>query len=175
MHSSFIALAAALLAPSADVAAQTPVWHADWAGVWADDIAKKSCSNDPLGSWTDQNHVICTGDEFELPMLEYPSWISCTGTINSTSIDVDCTGSNEVWQDCFAVRTITIDGSRSDDSYSIDIHDNLIYQGGGAGCSQTPPICFRWEHRADRTGPEPPECDTPAQSSSWGTVKAAYR
>ncbi len=79
-----------------------PVVPAAWAGVWATTDSVHLCS-DPTILFTDSGlDTLCTGD----PIQDEQGGItlSCSGTVDDTSVDITCTGSKNSARDA---RSIT--------------------------------------------------------------------
>ena len=147
-----------------------PVVPAAWAGVWATTDSVHLCS-DPTILFTDSGlDTLCTGD----PIQDEQGGItlSCSGTVDDTSVDITCTGSEELSPGCTVNYETTIVATRNGDSYSGALTVNATFT--PPLCDGSPDICIVTESTGTRVGPEPPDCLSPVEEGTWGRVKAAY-
>ena len=147
---------------------------AAWAGVWDIRDTTRNCGG-PVTETDAGLDTLCTGASvFESPDGA-PVSFDCTGTITDTVVDVDCTASFEVSPDCLATFTVALDATRTGDSYTAIQTMSITYSGGGLGCDLIPDTCTTTATTGTRIGPEPAECATPVEATTWGRVKARYR
>ena len=148
------AVRASVIAPSA------------WDGTWTTVDTVYSCEG-VFRSTSPGEATICGGSEYS-PQGPVP--LVCTGTADATTIDVTCTGSGPVLQDCDANYTIVTHGTLTGDTYFTVSTVNVTYT--GTGCEGLPPTCIQVNSHGTRSGPN---CTTPTQPSTWGEIKIRYR
>ncbi len=147
----------------------------EWDGVWTTADSVYDCSgafqNTDAGADT-----LCGGKDYLTGGPDPGLWFDCTGTATSTTIDVTCTGSQEVFPNCMANYTITTHGTRSGDTFYIVSTFALDYTGTGEGCELIQPYCEQTNSHGTRTGPAPTlYCSVPTRTQSWGELKIRYR
>ena len=147
-----------------------PVPH-EWSGVWSTIDTTYDCDLNYKTTTAGQD-TLCTGQEVFPPGGQSFS-IDCTGTANSTSVHMHCTGSGEIIAGCTENVDITIDAELSGDSYYAVTVDNITFT--GPYCIGLPNQCLVNHSHGTRTSAEPATCATPAQPSTWGKLKANYR
>jgi hypothetical protein len=153
----------------------TPGVPSQWSGIWSTVDTTYNCVGTPLGN-SASTDTLCTGQGY-LPDEETgPTNFQCDGTANSTSFDITCTGSEELFKDCVANFSIHTVGTRSGDSYFSVSTMIVSYVGTGEGCNFLPGQCTQFNSHGTRIAPEPTAyCSTPVIDVSWGRVKSQYR
>ena len=143
----------------------------EWAGVWTVTDTVYQCPGIILNFATSSD-TVCTGDVF---YADTTTTYNCTGTATSTTVNITCTGSSNVFPDCDAQFTISVVGTRTADSYFTVTTIATTFVGTGAGCNLFPAQCTQINSHGIRTGPAPPGyCTTPAERTTWGQVKSRY-
>lgn len=151
---------------------EEPTLHPDWEGVWESDIRQEECDGTLVDTSVGTDNL-CAGEPLLGP--DTGTDLTCTGTISSTSIDVSCTGTQEIFTDCVATITVEMQGTRNGDSAEITSTVQATYEGSGFGCSQIPDTCNRIIATSTRTSLEPDCTGVSTHDSSWGTVKARFQ
>jgi hypothetical protein len=95
--------------------------------------------------------------------------LDCTGTIDDTSIDVDCS-TMETEGPCTITFSYSVQGTRTGDSLSGTETFSITY----VGCGPIADMCTESDITGTRTGPEPASCNTPVVPATWGQIKATY-
>jgi len=146
----------------------------EWAGIWTTVDSIYNCSGGLLSTSTSTD-TLCAGQVFD-PETGSECPFECTGSANSTSVNMHCTGACEFFPDCTGTFTTDFIGTRTGDSYSSVITMNVTFSGTGKGCDLLPPNCTQINSHGTRIGPAPEKyCSTPAETMTWGRVKSQYR
>lgn len=141
---------------------------AEWEGVWDLTITTSDCDgNNPMV--TMETDTICAGDPFEVPNDDPNFSITCTGTVDATSVNATCTGAQSILG-CNFAYTADMAGTRSGNTYQATTIATII-QSGLCGADTT---CFMSVVDAVRSPDEAPPCSTPVEESSWGNVKKTF-
>lgn len=147
----------------------------EWAGVWTTVDSVYNCSGGLLSTSTSTD-TLCAGQVFDPGGEETECPFECTGTANSTSVNMHCSGTCEVFPDCSSTFDVDFVGTRTADSYFSVITMNVTFSGTGKGCDLLPPNCTQINSHGTRIGPAPEDyCATPAETMTWGRVKSRYR
>lgn len=155
-------------------AAATIVVPAEWGGIWTVTDSTYDCSG-VLQSVASSTDTLCPGEPAFDPQ-QSPVQIDCTGSADATTIDVICTGTSEVFPDCEASFTSSLQGTRSGETYFVVSTTRIEYSGTAPECDFLPDFCMQVNSHATRTAPAPVAyCQTPARPTSWGTLKVRYR
>lgn len=146
----------------------------EWGGIWSSVDSTYDCSGtfDFVESYED---TLCPGevvvDEQQLPVT-----FNCTGSATATTVDVECTGTDDSDPDCVITFSYSIHGTRSGDTYFVVATTQISAAGPGLGCEFFPSSCTQLNSRGTRIGPTPVEyCQTPVAPTSWGRLKVQYR
>lgn len=146
---------------------------ADWHGKWELDKAVYDCDFGFL-LWEDTYEIVfCEGEDYDYQTD--PEWqdIDCQGGVVGNEVDLVCTMSQWVEEDCFAEMTITLDYTL--DSGVITGTEILETNFTGAGCLITY-SCIESTLTGTRIDTDPVECDPQANEDvSWSVVKGIYR
>jgi hypothetical protein len=144
----------------------------EWAGVWDIETVSETCEGAPLDTEVESD-TLCSGalileddEEFEL---------DCTGTVTSTTVDIECTGSSEIPPDCTVDYSFSLEGSRTGDTYTAVETIQITYGGTSIECDLFPDSCERYTTTGTRVAPEPANCMVPVEPASWSLLKARYR
>ena len=147
----------------------------EWDGIWA----YADSSYDCIGNFTDESagdDTLCAGAVVYQPEDQVPTNFTCSGSANATTVDVTCTGSEEVVPDCTFNVSFTLHAIRTGTTFYAVSTTSATYDGTGLGCDFLPDFCDQTNTRATRTGPAPPAyCATPVLPASWGELKIRYR
>ena len=168
--------AAAADAPRLDLghwlaAAGSTTVPAAWAGVWSFEDDDYDCDTNMLLSSDVSADTLCTNEQiFEDPGVA--GW-SCSGTVSDTSIDINCSGSEEVDTGCTLDFVYTLTATRVGDTLLATVTIGRTFT--PTGCGFLPDFCLRTESTGTRIGPEPPNCTTAVAPSTWGRTKSQYR
>jgi len=181
---AFLALSLFLLVPACaraegstslrDVlrASSVPV-PVEWSGVWTTVDTSYDCVTLAFKNTSTQTDTVCVGQEIGDPGT-LPFNITCTGSANSTTVHMHCTGSGEIIPGCTVDIDIVTDGTVSGGSYDMVTTSNFTYT--GAGCLGIPNQCQVIHSHGTRIASAPTAyCATPTQPSTWGGLKAHYR
>ena len=103
------------LVASVPAAAQTPTFPASWAGIWQSDLVERDCGSSTVTGIYSDTDSLCTGEFFTF--VEDGTVLDCTGTINDTSMNVDCSAIVTEGP-CTITFSYSIQGTRSGDSLS---------------------------------------------------------
>ncbi len=143
----------------------------EWDGVYTTLDSMYSCAG-ALQSVSTGSDTLCGGKDYGSGGMN----MQCTGTADATSFTETCTGSEEIFPDCFANYTLVSHGTRTAEGYHIVATIQATYSGTGTGCDLFPPSCSQMDSWGTRTGPAPTDyCLTPTRSSTWGGLKIRYR
>jgi hypothetical protein len=147
----------------------------EWAGIWNTNSTSSICGGGTIGSSSDPD-TLCAGAPLLVPGEEgLPITYSCSGTVDATTVDVTCTGSTEIFQDCQQMVTVEYDIVRTGDEYTSTVVMTTTHVGTGVGCSDIPDSCIQSEGTGTRVAPAPGTCpQTPVTSASWGVIKTLY-
>jgi hypothetical protein len=178
-----LSAAAVLVAPTASGAADHGLAAAalrmlddiptpsEWSGIWNYQITYYLCDGEfPLYTIA-MTDTICAGDSYDPGEGEDQN---CTGTYTPTSIDIECSWSEEVADNCIASTSASVTGSVSAGSIQKTVILNVTYAGEGCGV-EFEDMCTRIVFAGTRVAPQPAECFTPVEPASWGTIKTLYR
>ena len=147
----------------------------EWAGVWTTVDSIYDCAG-VFQSTSTSTDTLCAGQTFDPDSSAVQCPITCSGTANSTSVNMQCTGTCEVFENCAATFTSDFVGTRTADSYFSVITMNTSFAGTGEGCDVFPDQCMQINSHGTRVGPAPePYCSTPAEPATWGRIKSRYR
>ena len=151
-----------------------------WAGIWEVDLTSEPCGGgaSEMSSRTD---TLCSGtliwEDFIEGVDEVEVEIACSGQVTDNMVDLTCTWT--ATSEGFTITsTFTSEITRSGDSFAGMETQSIEYSGDGCefvpgGC-ETLNTCTESEISGIRTASEPPECQTPVVSISWGQIKALY-
>jgi hypothetical protein len=145
----------------------------EWAGVWTTvDSTYVPCEL-PFGSRSTGADTICAGKTFEQPSDPMFN-VTCSGTADATTFHQHCTGTADLGGGCTGTVDITIDGTRSNDTFRTVSVVTFTPDTPGPECTA---ICIRLVSYGTRTGPAPSDycTTTAARPSSWGRLKILYR
>jgi hypothetical protein len=146
----------------------------EWAGVWTIVDSVYDCTG-AFQSTSTSTDTLCAGQTFD-PDTGAECPFECTGTANSTSVNMHCTGTCEIFTDCNATFETDFVGTRTADTYSSVVTMTVSFSGTGTGCDLLPGNCTQINSHGTRTGPAPEKyCATPVESATWGRVKSRYR
>jgi hypothetical protein len=141
-----------------------------WAGVWEFTWTIYDCDSEIVVDTGESQETLCVNDEFIEPE-EGPD-ITCTGTVNATTVNLECTGSEEILPGCTASYDYEFDAVRDGDSMVGTAIVSITFAGD---CPVTD-ICTRQETTGERVGPAPEDCgQTPVLQRPWGAIKQMYR
>ena len=144
---------------------------AAWAGVWSFADDDYDCDTNMLLFSDTNTDTLCTNREiFGDP--GYATW-TCSGTTSDTSINVTCSGTEEVETGCIATYENTIVATRTGETLVATATLRVTF--APTDCFGAPDFCLRTESVGTRIGPEPPNCTTAVDPSSWGRMKSQYR
>ena len=162
------ALGAIGLMASLPAAAQAPAFPASWAGIWQFDSVEKDCVSGTVTATYSDTDSLCTGEPSTF--VEDGTVLDRTGTINDTSMNVDCS-TMMIEGPCTATFFYSVQATRNGDSVSGTETFSITYSGCAPG-----PIdeCSEVDLTGTRTDPEPADCNTPVLPVSWGRIKATY-
>jgi len=181
---AFLALCLLLFVPGSARADRAPAFRdvlrsasvpvpAEWAGVWTTVDTSYDCVTLAFKNTNTSTDTVCVGQEVGDPGT-LPFNITCTGSANSTTVHMHCTGSGEIIPGCTVDIDIVTDGTVSGGSYSMVTTSNFTYS--GASCLGIPNSCQVLHSHGTRIAAAPAAyCATPAQPSTWGGLKAHYR
>lgn len=143
---------------------------AAWAGVWQFQEDDYDCTTNAFLGHSTTEDTLCAG----APVFggSLPGW-SCTGTGDDTSLDITCSGSEEIDTGCTVTFTQTLTATRSGDTVNAVATFSQTFS--PEGCAFIPDSCTRTESVGTRLGPPPPGCTTATVSETWGRTKAHYR
>lgn len=145
----------------------------EWEGAWTVIDTMYQCTGQVMNVFTSDD-TLCSGEVFYADTTA--TNFICTGTSTATTINLHCTGSNEVFPECNGNFDITIVGTRTADTYFTVFTSSTTFSGTGKNCDLFPPQCIQINSHGTRTGPVAPGyCSTPAFQTSWGKVKSQYR
>jgi hypothetical protein len=154
-------------APAIDI-----VWPLDWGGEWSGQIRNYICGTTPP-AWTPDLETICGGTYIDVD--DSPEGYSCTvGELTSTSIDITCEYTEEIFPDCSRTTTVELDYNRTGDSATGTVVITTIHEGTGVECAALGTSCFQQDIQSNRTGPEPGDCVAAVSPVTWGHVKSVY-
>jgi hypothetical protein len=147
----------------------------EWDGIWLSQDSTYACTGAPMDTSSSLD-TLCAGSAVYSDTAGTGVNIDCTGFANATTVDVTCTGSNEIIQDCTFTFTVELDATRTGESYRSELVVTSTYSGSAPGCDLIPDDCQRIVTYGARQGPAPAEfCSTPVAKSSWGSLKTRYR
>lgn len=147
----------------------------EWDGVWTTVDSTYDCSG-AFQNTDASADTLCGGKDYLSGGPDPDLWFDCTGTATATTIDVTCTGSQEVFPNCLASYTVTTHGTRSGGTFFLVSTFSITYSGSGEGCEFLTPYCEQTNSHGTRTGPAPTEyCSVPTHTPSWGALKIRYR
>ena len=183
MIAPVVVLAALLGSASSDAAAPrsigdvfrmlggaTPVPQ-EWDGVWSRVDSLYVCDGPALFAFA-YDDTMCGGGTFDPGGT---TTYDCTGTATATSIDMTCTGTEELAPDCQMTSTIHMVMTRTSESYHSVATISQVFVGSGQGCEE-PTGCLRIVSDGTRSGPAPADyCVTPVRRHTWGQLKSIYR
>jgi hypothetical protein len=141
---------------------------AAWSGIWSVADTSHACG-DPTLETDVTVDTLCTG----APVVDDPfDILDCTGsTVDDVSANVNCAGFVE-FPGCRIDVSLTIVAARNGDSYVATSTSSQTFTPTGCGGVDE---CTVTESTGTRIGPEPPDCQTPVDASTWGLVKSRYR
>jgi hypothetical protein len=147
----------------------------EWDGVWSTEDSTFECSGALRGLGTGE-YTLCSEKDFYTPPSGTQFIYSCTGFADANTVDVTCTGFDQVAEDCELHFIFEFEATRSGNTATVVATTTITYEGAGLGCDFLPDTCTRTKSLATRTAPAPAEyCATPTLPSTWGRVKAQYR
>ena len=145
----------------------------EWAGIWQSNFTVYDCDSGFELFSDAQLDTLCTGTPFigdEGDDIEF----ICSGTVDATSADIQCTGSTVVGPDCTAEVVWTMVGTRDGNSMTSTTTFTMTQE--GSGCEGPAVFCIRTEMSGERIGSEPEECGfAPVDATDWSTIKGLYR
>ena len=144
---------------------------AEWAGIWSVTDSMYECTSGTFFFAFARTDTLCSGGTFTPP--DTSADYSCTGSATPTTINMTCTGSEQVEPTCTANYNVTMVGTRTADSYYYVITSNVTYT--GADCTGYDDACIQFNSHGVRTAPEPVAyCATPVEPTTWGKLKSRY-
>jgi hypothetical protein len=147
----------------------------EWAGIWTTVDSMYTCAGVLQNVFTSTD-TLCAGQTFDPDSSATECPFNCSGTATSTTVNMHCTGTCEVFEDCSATFTSDFVGTRTADSYFTVITMNTTFDGKGKGCDFFPDQCMQINSHGTRVGPAPEDyCSTPVESATWGRIKSRYR
>lgn len=147
----------------------------EWDGIWSYTDSMYTCEGELSNVFTGFD-TLCAGQMIDTDPGGGPENFECTGSVDGTTLQYECTGSEEVFTDCTGNYSITASATRTGETYVAETVVDISYSGTGLGCDQVPASCFRTVTHATRNGPAPSAyCVTPTESSSFGRIKVMYR
>ena len=145
--------------------AQTVDWPASWQGIWDFDYTQKDCVTSTVIDSYSERDTLCEGSA-----VSDPGQI-CSGTINDTSVNVECSQSGEVFTGCTLTVTVTIQGTKNGNTIQGAIETNFTYT---AGCGLTD-TCEHEDVVGTFVSNNPGLCPSvSAGPETWGSLKARY-
>lgn len=166
---SIVTLLVALAASVIPSDAQTI--PADWAGIWVFTTDDEECNGPFIETYVD-TATVCPGDEFGAEEEGFE--LNCSGTITSTTIDVTCSQSLEIFADCTMTITFTTQGTRTGDTIQGTEQTTITYTGTACGILED--MCIDGTVSGTRINPDPGACGaTPTLPTTWGAIKSVYR
>ena len=146
----------------------------EWAGIWTSVDSTYDCQG-VLQSTGVSTDTLCAGKELALDDAGSFT-MDCTGSTTATTVDMTCVHTEEIVTDCNLTLTITLQGTRSGDSYVVTNTVLFDYAGTAPECGFIPDDCTRYVIHATRIEPEPAAyCATPVAPTTWGRMKSQYR
>ena len=147
----------------------------EWDGIWSGTDSTFDCQGNLTDFDETELDTLCGGVDL-LEIADSPVVLDCTGSADATTIDVTCTGLQQVFEDCEASYLVVIDGERSGENAVVTFEVQVTISGSGVGCEFLPDQCFRSKSVATRIAPAPQTyCQTPTLPSTWGQIKGHYR
>jgi hypothetical protein len=147
----------------------------EWDGIWATVDSSSDCVGGPVTVEASED-TICGGAVYSMDPGEGGVEFTCSGTADATTMDITCTGGQDLFPDCHMTVTVHIVGTRTDETYHSVSTLETSTSGTAKGCDLFPSSCQRTATDGTRTAQTPPGyCTTPARRSTWGSVKAHYR
>lgn len=171
MH--LIILAAVPFLVVATAGAEDIIVPESWEGVWETTTTEMNCQTLEVISVTTTLDTLCGGDVMnpEDPDGSFPSF-ECTGTVTDDTVQMECSGTMEVFPGCSLTLSFNSDGTRTGDTSTGVSINTFTYTGAGCFFEDT---CTRLETTSVRTG-DNPDCEaTPVVTASWGAIKSIYR
>jgi len=145
----------------------------EWAGIWQSNFTVYDCDSGFELFSDAQLDTLCTGTPFIVDGDDDIEFI-CTGTVDATSVDIECSGSTIVGPDCTMEMVWTTVGTRDGDTMTSTT--TLTMTQVGSGCEGPTVFCTRMETTGTRIGSEPEECGfAPVDVTDWSTIKGLYR
>lgn len=145
---------------------------AAFSGIWAYVDSTHECSS---SDFTVENGLdtLCTGEAFDIAGQAPPEiTLDCSGsTITDTSVNIHCTGSGFL-DPCNVSVEFNVTGTRNGDTI-VSTSTSEIISTGDLFCNFTQ--CYESFTTLQRTAPEPSDCTTAVEGSTWGMIKALYR
>lgn len=147
---------------------------AEWAGIWTSVDSTYDCQG-VLQSTGVSTDTLCAGKELALDDAGSFT-MDCTGSTTATTVDMTCVHTEEIVTDCNLTLTITLQGTRTGDSYVVTNTVLFDYAGTAPECGFIPDDCTRYVIHATRIAPEPAAyCASPVAPTTWGRMKSQYR
>ena len=161
--------AAAALVHSPAHAGSVPV-PPEYIGIWDYTTVVRDCDTQQILFQGAQRDTVCAGDTFDPSFGQFE--LECTGTINATTIDVECTGQFVVDPKCVANLHYVIDGTRNGDSWITTSTIETDYVGAGCPIGDS---CTVTTSTGTRVDPNP-NCEAqPVEPGTWGQIKHSYQ
>jgi len=184
MKKSISSLAIVLLLPSAVWAGSLPAeipsallgrlseqtpFPSEWLGVWDFETQIKDCETQQVFSTFSERDTLCPNDDvLDEDDFEY----ECTGTITETSYQLVCTGTYEEPAGCTVDVDVSMEGTRTGNSFSSTGTFSFTYT--GETCPVTGTFCSIIETSGTRVSTSTEGCETAVEGVSWGRIKSVY-
>lgn len=144
-----------------------------WAGIWQTNYTVYDCDSGFELFSDAQLDTFCTGTPF-VDNGDDEIDFTCSGTVDATSVDIECSGSTSGGPDCAVELVWTMVGTRDGDSMTSTTTVTMTQV--GSGCVGPAVFCTRMEMTGTRIDAEPEECGlAPTDVLSWSTIKGLYR
>jgi hypothetical protein len=142
---------------------------AAWSGIWSHQDSLHLCGNPTIFLTGTGEDTLCTGGAF--PQGPGGVTLDCTGTVDDDSADLTCTGTDDSDPTCIIHYNLLFVATRNGENFFAE---------GTVTTTHEPQFCdfdacIVTEITATRVAPEPAECLTPVEASTWGMLKARYR
>ena len=144
----------------------------DWAGVWSNEMELRTCEDVVISTNTAVD-TVCTGDLVD-PGDDLDD-LDCDFNVDGNTVTMSCDMVIEVDDTCVQNvswdYTAVLDG----DVITATIILETTAEGTGVVCDNLPDSCTKIVMTSTRIGPEPAECATPVETTTWGGIKQQYR
>ena len=166
---SILALMLGCLVVSLPASGQDPVIPVNMEGEWEFTSMISICGSSTVDTTEVDTLVFCSGEIFN----PGEGFYDCTGTISSSTIDVDCSWEFDLRPeaDCVITYSLVIDGTISGDTITGMATDSVT--NSGTQCFDED-SCETASFTATRISPASGQCFAPVEPRSWGRIKAMY-